>query len=60
MFHGDMGARSRFISIFEDPEEINRKTLAKLSDVSGKQFSNFPGNKDRFLKYTQEIRVAVG
>ena len=43
------------------PREINRKTLAKFSDVCEKQFSNFPGNKDRFLKYVQESGgVAAG
>jgi Domain of unknown function DUF1828 len=48
------GLKFRSIGIFEDQEEINRKTLAKFSDVCEKQYSNFPGNKDRFLKYVQE------
>ena len=47
------GLKFRSIGIFEDQEEINRKTLAKFSDVCEKQFSNFPGNR-RFLKYVQE------
>jgi hypothetical protein len=48
------GLEFRSIGIFENQEEINRKTLAKFSDICEKQFSSFPGNKDRFLKYVQE------
>ena len=48
------GLKFRSIGIFEDQEEINRKALAKLTDVCEKQFSNLHGNKDRFLKYVQE------
>jgi len=48
------GIRHRSIGIFENQEEINRKTLAKFSDVCEKQFSSFPGNRDRILKYIQE------
>ena len=48
------GLKFRSIGIFEDQEEINRKTLAKFSDVCEKQFSNFGGNTDRLLKYVQE------
>ena len=48
------GLKVRSIGIFEDQEEINRKTLAKFSDVCEKQFSNFHGNKDRLLKYVLE------
>lgn len=48
------GLNFKSIGIFENQEEINRKTLAKFSDVCGKQYSSFPGNKDRILKYLQE------
>lgn len=48
------GLKFRSIGIFENQEEINRKTLARFSDVCEKQFSSFPSNKDRFLKYLQE------
>jgi hypothetical protein len=48
------GLKFQSIGIFEDQEEINRKTLAKFTDVCEKQFSNLYGNKDRLLKYVQE------
>ncbi len=48
------GLKFKSIGIFENQEEINRKTLAKFSDVCGKQFSSFPVNRDRILKYIQE------
>ena len=41
------GFRVHSIGIFENQETINRKTLAKFSDVCDKQYSNYPGNKER-------------
>lgn len=35
------------ISIFENQEEINRKVLARFSDVSEKQYSNLVANRQR-------------
>ena len=48
------GMKFHSIGIFENQEEINRTTLAKFSDVCEKQFSSFPGNRDRILKYIRE------
>ena len=39
------------MSIFENQENINRKVLARFSDISEKQFSNLYSNKDRIEKY---------
>ncbi|GAB4206413.1 MAG: hypothetical protein Fur0023_16280 [Bacteroidia bacterium] len=43
--------RFESIAVFENQEEINRKTLARFSDVCGKQFSSFDANKDRIKEY---------
>ena len=41
------GLHVNSIGIFENQEKISRKPLAKYSDVSGKQYSNYHGNKKR-------------
>jgi len=42
------------ISIFEDQETINRRVLAKFSDIGEKQFSSLSYNKDRIKNYLYE------
>jgi hypothetical protein len=45
------------IAVFEDQEEINRKVLARFSDVVEKQFSSLSANRDRIKKYFSEFGV---
>lgn len=49
------GILFRPMGIFEDQEEINRKVLARFSDVCEKQFSSLYANKDRIVKYLQDV-----
>jgi len=47
--------RFQSIAIFEDQEEVNRKVLARFSDVCEKQFSSLSANKDRISRYIEEL-----
>lgn len=42
------------LAIFEDQETINRKVLARFSDICEKQFSSIGANKERIIKFLQE------
>ncbi len=44
----------RSVAVFEDQEEVNRKVLARFSDVCEKQFSSIGANRDRIAHYIQE------
>ena len=48
------GLPHRAVGVFEDQEKINRKSLARFSDVCDKQFSSLAGNRDRIVKYLKE------
>lgn len=43
------------LAIFEDQQEINRKVLARFTDVCDKQFSSLNANKERIGKYIEEL-----
>lgn len=45
----------RSLSIFENQEDINRKVLARFSDVCDKQYSSLVTNRDRIARYVEEV-----
>jgi hypothetical protein len=44
----------RSLAVFEDQEAINRRVLARLSDVGEKLFSSLATNRDRIVQYVRE------
>ena len=48
------GLPFRSMAVFEDQESINRKVLARYSDVCDKQFSSLTGNRERIERYVKD------
>jgi hypothetical protein len=48
------GTRHRTMAVFEEQEEVNRKVLARFSDVCEKQFSSLAANRDRIERFLKE------
>jgi hypothetical protein len=53
------GLPFRTVGIFEDQEQVNRKVLARFSDVADKQFSNLSGNKERISRFLEETMATI-
>jgi hydroxymethylglutaryl-CoA reductase len=45
------------MAIFEDQEQINRKVLARFSEVAEKQFSSLYVNYDRIKRYIENVMI---
>jgi hypothetical protein len=54
------GVPYRSMGIFEEQEGINRKVLARLSDVCEKQFSSIGANRERITRYLMDVTNGQG
>jgi len=49
------GLGFRSLAIFEEQESVNRKVLARFSDVCEKQFSSLTANRERIVRFLGEV-----
>ena len=52
------GFSFRSLVIFEDQQQIGRNVLARLTDVSDRQYSSLGGNKDRIRRFLADGHAA--
>ena len=53
------GIQFQSLGIFEDQKQINRKALAKFTDVCDKLFSSLEENKDRIASHVKRVLKPV-
>ena len=49
------GYKFQSVGIFQDQESINRKVLARFTDIVDRQFSSLSGNRDRIERHLSEL-----
>ena len=49
------GYKFQSVGIFEDQESINRKVLARFTDIVDRQFSSLSGNRDRIERHLSTL-----
>jgi hypothetical protein len=52
------GLSFRSVAVFEDQEAVNRRVLARFSDVAEKLFSSLGTNRDRIVQYLRDCMNA--